>query len=70
MRSHGPSRVQRWALVALVLAVVAGHGVVLRYAWPRLGLSAAALAGVVVLVLIKHLGLAGAVRRMWRRSRR
>jgi hypothetical protein len=50
-------------LLALGLALVAGHGVALRALAARVALPGAALAGAVVLVLaLKHLALAGAFR--------
>jgi hypothetical protein len=54
----------------LGVTLVAGHGVILRYASSRSALPAAALAGVVVFLAIKHLGLVSAFRRLRRRSRR
>jgi hypothetical protein len=54
-------------LPALGLALLAGHAVVLRHASARPALSPTALLGVVVLVLVKHLGLVDALRRLRRR---
>jgi hypothetical protein len=54
-----------WLLLVLGLALVAGHAVVLRYAWSHLSLSAAAVVGVIALVTMKYLAL----RRRLRASR-
>ena len=43
-----------WLLLVLGLLLVAGHAVVLRYAWSHLSLSAAAVVGVIALVTIKY----------------
>lgn len=55
----------------LTLALVAGHGAVLHFGVPRGTLPAAVLAGVVALLVLSHVGVAGMVR-AWvrRRSRR
>lgn len=70
MPAHGRLRARRWVLLALGLALVAGHGVVLRYASHRLALSAVALAGVVALLVITHLGLGRVFRGVLRRRPR
>ena len=63
MRTHGRLRAPRWVLLVLAIAVVAGHGVVLRSAVSRVALPAGAVAGIVVLlIVVKHLALAGAFR--------
>ena len=66
MSAHRPPRAPRWVLLVLGLALFTGHGVILRYASSRVALPAVALAAVVVLVLIKHLGLGLIVRAWWR----
>jgi hypothetical protein len=61
MRTHGRRRAPRWVLLVLGVAVAAGHVVVLRWGASRVALPATALAGVVVLlIVVKHLALAGA----------
>jgi hypothetical protein len=52
----------RWLVLVLGLVLVAGHAVVLRYAWSHLSLSAAAVVGVIALVTIKYLALRGGLR--------
>lgn len=51
-----------WLLLVLGLMLVAGHAVVLRYAWSHLSLSAAVVAGLVAVVTIKYLVLRRALR--------
>lgn len=51
------------------VALVAGHGAFLYYVRAHMGLSVGALAGLILLVLVKHLGLlAPAFARFRRRS--
>lgn len=61
-----------WMLLAGAMILIAGHGVILYYFSSHLALSAAAITGVIVLVVVKHLGLLGPlyaiVRKVWRRS--
>jgi len=59
MKDHRPLRVRRWLLAALVIALMAGHGIILYYVSSHRIMSAAVLSGVIVLVVIKHLGLIG-----------
>ena len=51
-----------WLVLVLGLVLVAGHAVVLRYAWSHLSLSAAAVVGVIALVTIKYLALGRGLR--------
>ena len=46
-------------LVVGVAVLIAGHGIILYYVSSHLALSAAVVSGVIVLVVIKHLGLLG-----------
>ena len=58
-------------LALLAVLLIAGHGVILYYASSHLALSAGLISGVIVLIVIKHLGLLGPtyalLRRHWRR---
>jgi len=68
MKSH-----QRfWMLIAGTVILIAGHGFTLHYISSHLAFSSAVIAGVVGLVVVKHLGLIGPVyailRKAWRRS--
>jgi hypothetical protein len=54
---NGPRhlRARIWMPVAIV-TLIAGHGIILYYVSSHLALSAAAVAVLIVLVVIKHLG--------------
>jgi uncharacterized membrane protein len=58
---------RRWLLAAGAIALIAGHGVVLYFAWSHLAISATAVAGVVILIALKHLGLLGPLYALLRR---
>lgn len=60
-RSLGSLPAPRWVLPAVLGAVVLGHGIVLRAAWSGLAVSVVALAAVIGLVVLTHLGLVGRV---------
>jgi len=68
--SLDPLPVPRWIVPALVVALVAGHGVVLRAASSRLVLSGVAVAGVIGLLLMTHSRFAGVVHTLLRRHSR
>ncbi len=57
MTAHKRPRMRRWLLVSVGIVLLAGHSVILYYVQPHVALSAAVLSGVVVLIVIKHLGL-------------
>jgi hypothetical protein len=57
-------------LSVAVVVLIAGHGLILSYLLSYTGLSIAAVAGVIVLVVIKHLGLPGPLYEMFRRRSR
>ena len=61
-----------WIALAGAVVLIAGHGVILYYVSSHMALSAAAIAGVIALVAVKHLGLLGPlyalVRKALRRS--
>ena len=59
VKAHERPRVRTWLLLVGIIGLVAGHSVVLYYIQKHAALSAAVLSGVVALVVIKHLGLAG-----------
>ncbi len=62
-----PKRV--WMLPLLVVALIAGHAI-LYYATSHKVLSGAVASGVIVLVVIKHLGLLGPFYSLLRRRSR
>jgi hypothetical protein len=66
MKTHGRVRVGFW-LVTTVVAIVAGHGIVLYYGSSHLALSATAVSIVAMLVIVKHLGCLGVVSGLLRR---
>ncbi len=55
---HGPDHMSArvWMLSVGLVILIVGHGTILYYASSHLALSAAAIAGLIVLVAIKHLG--------------
>ena len=71
MKGHALSRRRMWVLALLAVLLIAGHGIILYYASSHLALSVGLVSGVIVLIVIKHLGLLGPtyalLRRHWRR---
>ncbi len=72
MSARGRLFVHASILVAGAVVLIAAHGIVLRYLSGHAALPAAAVAGVVILVVVKHLGLIGVLsakfwRHLWRR---
>ena len=69
---RGPSLLQGriWTLLAIVVVLMAAHGVILYYFSSHLALSSAVVAGVIVLAVIKHLGLLGSLYGLLRRRSR
>lgn len=59
MPGHSLTRGRIWIPIVLVALLVAGHGMILYYISAHLALSAGLVSGVVVLIVIKHLGLLG-----------
>ncbi len=60
----------RWLFVFLVVALIAGHGIVLRLVSSRLALSAMAMAGVIALLVMSHSRFTGVVHNLMRRRSR
>ena len=60
-------RLRPLILSAGAIALIAGHGIILYFAWSHLALSAAAVAGLVILVVLRHLGLLGPLYALFRR---
>jgi hypothetical protein len=56
-------------LSALLVGLLAGHGVILYYVSSHVALSAAALSGAVILLVMKHVGLFGQLYALIRRRR-
>ncbi|HUZ63198.1 MAG TPA: hypothetical protein VMU82_05755 [Acetobacteraceae bacterium] len=59
-----------WILVAGAVALIAAHGMILRHVLAHAALPAAVIAGVIVLVAIKHAGLTCALSARFRRRTR
>ena len=59
MKGHMRGRI--WLALAIAVVLVVGHGVILYYFSSHLALSAAAVFGVVVVLMIKHRGLLGSL---------
>jgi hypothetical protein len=66
VNAHG-----RWWLVLVAAALlIAGHGIVLYFMASHVVASASIVAGVGVLILVKHLGLLAPLYGIWQRARR
>jgi hypothetical protein len=59
-----------WMLPVGAVVLIAGHATILHYVLPHAALSAAVVAGVIILVVIKHLGLFGSLFALFRRQSR
>jgi hypothetical protein len=59
-----------WMLLAGAMILIAGHGVILYYFSSHLALSAGVVAGLVVLLVVKHLGLLGPLYAILRKALR
>ena len=72
---HGPphpilrNRLRIRMLPALLVGLLAGHGAILYYVSSHVALSAAALVGAVILLVMKHVGLFGQLYALIRRRR-
>src|SRR6266700_2138327 len=67
MTGHSLARVRIWIVALVAIMLVAGHGIILYYASSHLALSAGLISGVVLLIVIKHLGLLGSAYALFRR---
>ena len=67
MSGHSLFRGRIWILALLAVLLVVGHGIVLYYASSHLALSAGLVSGVVLLIVVKHLGLLGPAYALFRR---
>jgi hypothetical protein len=70
MTRHSRPRARAWMLMAGVITLIAGHGIILYYFSSHIALSAAVVSGVIILFVIKHLGLLGPVYTLFRRRAR
>jgi len=67
MKGHGHLRTRTAMLSVAVVVLIAGHGIILYYVSSHTALSAAAVLGVILLVVIKHLGLLGPLYTLFQR---
>ena len=67
MIGHSLFRRRIWMLAVLAVMLIAGHGIVLYYASSHLALSAGLVSGLILLIVIKHLGLLSPVYALLRR---
>lgn len=55
------------AALAAAIAITAGHAITLYYVFPYVAASAAIVLMAILLVILKHVGLIGAMWAWWRR---
>jgi membrane protein YdbS with pleckstrin-like domain len=70
MKVHSRPRALAWIIPVGVVILIAGHGIFLYYISSQIALSAAVVSGVIILVVIKHLGLLGPLYVLFRRRSR
>jgi membrane protein YdbS with pleckstrin-like domain len=70
MKLHSRLRALAWTLPVGVVILIAGHGILLYYISSHMALSSAVVSGVIILVVIKHLGLLGPLYVLFRRRSR
>src|ERR1700687_4289611 len=70
MKEHSRPLTRTLMLSAGVVVLIAGHGIILYYVSAHAALSAAVVSGVIILVVIKHLGLLGPLYALLRRRSR
>lgn len=56
MIRHSRMLTRPWMLLSVAVVLIFSHAMILRYVLQHKGLSASVAAGVMVLVLVKHLG--------------
>ena len=64
MKRHG----RIWIVLAAAAVLIAGHGVILYYVSSYMALSVAAIAGVVVMLVVNHLGFLGPLHALLRKA--
>lgn len=70
MKVHSRLYMRLWMVLVGVVVLIAGHGIILYYFSSHAALSAAAISGVIVLVVVKHLGLLRPLYALLRKARR
>jgi hypothetical protein len=66
MKGHSRLLSRPWLLAVAVMALIAGHGII-YYILRHTILSTAVVSGLIILVVIKHLGLLSPLFRRWSR---
>jgi len=70
MTGHNRVLTRRWLLLALAVVLISSHALDLRYALQHKSVSAAMVAGVMILVVMTHLGLLSRLYAIFRRRSR
>jgi membrane protein YdbS with pleckstrin-like domain len=70
MTGYNRMLTRAWLLLALAVVLIASHALVLRYALQHKSLSAAMVTGIVILVVMTHLGLLSRLFAFFRRRSR
>lgn len=67
MMGHNRILTRPWLLLAAAAVLIASHALILRFALQHKGLSAAMVAGFMLLVVITHMGLLSRLYALFRR---
>ena len=67
MKGHSRLLTRTLMLPVGIVVLIAGHGIMLYYVSAHTALSATVVSGVIILVLLKHLGLLGPLYAVLRR---
>jgi membrane protein YdbS with pleckstrin-like domain len=70
LKGHSRLNIRLWMALVGVVVLIAGHGIILYYVSSYTALSAAIVSGVILLVMVKHLGLLGSLYALFRRRSR
>jgi membrane protein YdbS with pleckstrin-like domain len=70
MTGHNRMLTRSWLLLAAAVVLIASHAMILRYVLQHKSLSGAVIAGVIILVLMTHLGLLSRLYALFRRRSR
>ncbi len=66
MTGRSPRFRRPWMPPVGAVALIAAHATILRYVLPHTALSAAVVSGVIIVVVIKHIGLFGSLFALFR----
>jgi hypothetical protein len=70
MTQHGRLLMRTLLLSIAAAVIIAGHGFILYYVSSHMALSATAISGLIILLVIKHLGLLGPLYAVFKRHSR